>query len=320
MDNIYFRCLNGLGDKLLDAIGLYVFCKVLGCHATIDLNGDVRDFPWGNNRYDEHLFAFSGITLHHGPEPPQTKYIDEYNPSVSLSPYKIYRALCDRGLDHSFESFSQFYVECAKELIRPSPQVLENLPEKLDRAYGIHLRKTDKVRENHCASHENSHDEFDTIIRNLLDTVRTIVETEDNPTFLIVSEDAEWKAHIVEKMHDISAALDKPIDIVDLDDTPLVPYHNARAILDMFALSRCKAIIQGVKYSTFSILAALLGRARIINFSRCLLDDRDCLIYAWNSVIDINGQRQFDAESYEHFTRGCMQFVVREPVVFMQDF
>lgn len=320
MDNIYFKCLNGLGDKLLDAIGIYVFCKVLGCHAQIDLNGDVREFPWGNNRYDEQLFVFSGVTMHHGSEPPQTKYIDHYNPSVSLSPYKVFQALCARGMGHSFETFSHFYAECARELIRPSTVVLDNLSQQLDCAYGIHLRKTDKVRENHCVSHENSFDEFDVIICNLLSTVREIVETEDNPTFLIVSEDPEWKAYIVERMQDISGALHKPINIVELNYEPLSQYHNARAILDMFALSRCKAILQGVKYSTFSILAALLGRGRIINFSRCLTDDRDCLVYAWNSVIDINGQRQFDTEPYNHFTRGCQQFVVREHAPFMQDF
>ena len=73
MDNIYFRCLNGLGDKLLDAIGVYVFCKVLGCHATIDLNGDVRNSWFENlwssckisNIFDEFADMVRGLTYAH---------------------------------------------------------------------------------------------------------------------------------------------------------------------------------------------------------------------------------------------------------------
>ena len=304
---VSFQCLNGLGDKLLDLIGFCVLCQWLDYAPLVELNSHIHTFEWGNNHYDERLFEFSGLTLTRGQG---ANYIDSYNPSVSLSPYKVYAYLQSRVPVPDFETFSRDYVRCAREIIRPVDVVVSALPPGIENAYGIHLRKTDKVKENYCASHENSFDEFETIIHHLLETVREIVATESDPTFIIVSEDEEWKLEIRDKIRAMACETSVDVTILENNYSEGPSYHNFNAVVDMFALSKCKNIIQGVKYSTFSILAALLGNGQLTNFSRCLSDDRDCLIYAWNSVVDINGHKIAEPEPYLHFTRGSLDITL----------
>ena len=67
----------------------------------------------------------------------------------------------------------------------------------------------------------------------------------------------------------------------------------------MFSLSRCKVIIQGVKYSTFSILASLLGNNKLINYSSICESHDTCLIHTWNSVVEINGEKSLDKENLQ---------------------
>jgi hypothetical protein len=305
MDPVSFQCLNGLGDKLLDVIGFYILCRRLNYRPHIEFNRDIHTFDWGNNHYDERLFDFSGLDL---TPSPGTKYIDSYNPSVSLSPYKVYTYLQSRVQLPDFETFSHEYARCAKEIIRPSNTIISAIPAGIENAYGIHLRKTDKVKDNYCASHENSLNEFDIIMKNLLETVGEIIATESEPTFIIVSEEDEWKREIRDKILRMSGG--KTITVLENDYSVGQSYHNFNAVIDMFSLSKCKNILQGVKYSTFSILAALLGNGKLINFSRCLPDDRDCLIYVWNSVVEINGMMILTSEPYQHFTRGSLELVI----------
>jgi hypothetical protein len=306
MTNISLRCLNGLGDKLVDSIGFYVLCKILGYTPYIELNSIVHNFDWGDNRYDERLFHFSCLQL---TDNQCEKYIDSYNPSVSLSPYKVYDYLSSILENfQNFEDFSSYYALSAKEAIQPSEIIISNIPIGIENAYGIHLRKSDKVKKDHCVSHENSIDEFDMIIHHLLNNVREIINEEENPTFLIVSEDRSWKTEISHKILGMSDY--KKIIILENDYSAGGGYDNYNAVLDMFSLSKCKNILQGVKYSTFSILAALLGNNKLINYSHHLPDDKECLIYVWNSVVEINGKKIFETEPYQYFTRGSLQFYI----------
>jgi hypothetical protein len=308
MNEVSFKCLNGLGDKLVDSIGFYVLCKILNFTPYIEFNSSIHNYDWGNNRYDERLFRFPGLQL---TDHNCAKYIDSYNPSVSLSPYKVYEHLSS-NLENfqNFEDFSSYYSQSAKEIIQPSEMILSNIPLGIENAYGIHLRKSDKVKKNHCVSHENSINEFSIIINNLLNDVQEIINEEENPTFFIVSEDHQWKNDISNKIRGMSDH--KKIEMIEIDYSVGDGYDNYSAVLDMFSLSKCKKIFQGVKYSTFSILAALLGNNKLINYSHCLQDDRECLIYVWNSVLEINGKKIFETEPYQYFTRGCLQFSIRD--------
>ena len=67
----------------------------------------------------------------------------------------------------------------------------------------------------------------------------------------------------------------------------------------MFCLSKCKEILQGVKYSTFSILASILGNGKLRNYSNYTNSYNICLIHSWSSVIEINNKKNTDIENHK---------------------
>jgi hypothetical protein len=73
----------------------------------------------------------------------------------------------------------------------------------------------------------------------------------------------------------------------------------------MFSLSRCKEILQGVKYSTFSILASLLGTQKIRNYSYHFDNYKWCLIHGWSSVVEINNQKCYCEKVHSNITDHC---------------
>ena len=142
----------------------------------------------------------------------------------------------------------------------------------------------------------NSINEFDIITNRLLENVEEIISNEDDPKFIVVSEDNAWKIEIINRIKAISMKLSKFVEILDIDYTNDNVYQNLNSVLDMFCLSKCKTILQGVKYSTFSILAALLGNNKLQNYSHHLPNDKMCFIHLWNSVLEINHKYNSDIE------------------------
>jgi hypothetical protein len=151
--------------------------------------------------------------------------------------------------------------------------------------------------------HENSISEFKIIIKKLLDDVKNIIISEEEPTFLIVSEDNNWKLDIQNIITYISKNNNKQIKIIDINYDNNDNYSNYNSVLDMFCLSKCKEILQGVKYSTFSILASLLGNNKIRNYSKYTDSYDICLIHSWSSVLEINNNnKNFDIEHHKKNT------------------
>ena len=143
--------------------------------------------------------------------------------------------------------------------------------------------------------------EFDVITNKILDDLSAIIKSEEAPSFLIVSEDEGWKAEFTEKVRTIAG--DRPIRFITPDYTNNSDYQNFVSILDLFCLSQCKMIFQGVKYSTFSILASLLGAGKLNNYSHCLPHDKECLIHCWKSAIEINGSKNMDINDHRQRAR-----------------
>ena len=56
MVTVKYECMNGLGDKILDSIGVCVICYFLDYTPRIVFNKNVpQTFAWGNNTYDLRL-------------------------------------------------------------------------------------------------------------------------------------------------------------------------------------------------------------------------------------------------------------------------
>ena len=286
---------SGLGDRLLDMIGFYVICKCLGYCPKVFFNNYCNYFDWGSSVYDLRLFDFTGIELIEDVECPY--YIHSPNTSSSLSPYKGWEFVASLLPELSFEDFSNLYHTYAKQVIRPSSIIVSKLPEGLENAYGIHLRRSDKVKEGDIR-HENTTSEFEMITRELIEDIRRIIQKEDEPepVFLIVSEDNQWKDEFHHIVNRIFLENNKTPRFILIDYNSSVHYVNYNGVLDMFCLSRCKAIYQGVKYSTFSMIASLIGNNKLHNYSHITETHDKCLIHTYHSAIEINGGKKVDIE------------------------
>ena len=288
-NNVSITLISGLGDKLLDLIGFVILCKHLNYKSCITFDNNGK-FAWGNNNYDMRLFNFNDIIISND----KCKYyINSPNPSASLSPYKVYEFLQEFVSEITFEQVSNDFVIYAKKIIQPSEFILSKIPNDIESAYGIHLRKSDKVHEDgRDKRHENSVTEFKIIIDKLIEDVTNIINNEKNVKFLIVSEDNNWKSEITNFIIDISNKNNKKIKIIDIDYTNENNYNNYNSVLDMFCLSKCKEILQGVKYSSFSILASILGNNKIRNYAHYTDSYDICLLHNWNSVLEINNNKK----------------------------
>jgi hypothetical protein len=300
-NNVSITLVNGLGDKLLDLIGFFVLCKYLNYKPNIIFSNTVN-FAWGNNNtYDIRLFNFNEITI---ADDKCNFYVNSGNPSSSLCPYKVYEFIKQFLDEVTFEEISNDFVEYSKKIIQPSEIILSKIPNNIEKAYGIHMRKSDKCTDDGDIRHQNTINEFEITTKQLLDDVENIIISEEEPTFLIVSEDNNWKLEIKNIINNISNNTNKQIKILDIDYDNKNNYCNYNSVLDMFCLAKCKEILQGVKYSTFSMLSSLLGNNKIRNYAKYTDSYDVCLIHIWSSVIEINNNKNFDIELHKKITNG----------------
>lgn len=289
--DVVFRCNNsGLGDRLLDTIGFYVICKYLNYNPYLKLNC-AGNPQWGN--YDERLFIFAGLnTL---PCPSQF-YIHSPNSSASLSPYKVYEHVKQFLPQSKFEEIAAEFSSAAKCIIRPSDLISTRFPPGIENSYGIHLRKSDKVSET-GNPHLCTKTDFQLIHSKLIDTIVEIVIQESQPIFFVVSEDKAWRTEIQDLIENKIVVPNRNKAKVLRADYTNDNYENFESVLDMFCLSKCKLILQGVNFSAFSTVAALIGSNKLVNYSHHLNRYRytNCMIHLWPSVIEFNST----AKSYD---------------------
>ena len=140
------------------------------------------------------------------------------------------------------------------------------------------------------------------IMEKLLEDVKNIIEKDTEPKFVVVSEDSNWKLEIINRINNISIETNKKIKIIDINYSNDSNYSNYNSVLDMFCLSKCKEILQGVKYSSFSILASLLGNKKIRNYANYTNSYDICLIHIWSSVLEINNRKNYDIEHHKNIS------------------
>ncbi len=286
----------GLGDKLLDLIGVNVLSKYLNCDLSVIFNSNKRIYDWGENTYDELLFNFNLNAIFTNKSKTSIEIFT--GGSTNISPYILFLFLNNYNIIVNFEVLSNEYENVAKQIL-PSELIAKDIPDGLTNTYGIHLRKTDKVTNEALLFYENTIDQFEIIIKALLDDITTIITTEINPSFLIVSEDNEWKKEFEQKILLIANQLNNPVNIIQINYDVSNNLQGYQSVVDMFCLSKCKRIYQGVKYSTFSILSALIGNVPIVNYSHLLDDYDNCWIHVWKSVLNVNNQKCFDQDIYK---------------------
>jgi hypothetical protein len=320
-------CNNGIGDKLLDIIGFSTYCFLINKKNEFILNDFIKDYNFGmKNYYNTKFFNFNNIVVKNNYiktynnellfvsskfNKKSKKYnisalenkpddyiipdiiinnienVEYYHTVISYSPVNIYKILNNFSLEY----ISRVYVEFA-ENICPSNYIESLIPEGLEKSYGIHLRRTDKIKSNdeykikknaYLHIWSNSLDEYNYIIDKMKEYILNIIKNNNNSSFFVCSEDNEYKIYFQNWIIENGGTI-----ITIKEDESYEKDDEILPIVEMFCLSRCKEIIQGVKYSSYSITSALIGKhKKIINF----LDIDDNFINIFKSVLNINNSR-----------------------------
>jgi hypothetical protein len=286
---LFESCDSGLGDRMMSIIGFCVLCEIINAIPIINFNYIKSVCVWGSNVYDFSNFVFD---INHYDA--KTKYYRKIanHTSIVLSPLKLYKTI-KHIININYIDFSNKYRIIASK-IKPSAQVESYIPNLKD-VYGIHLRRTDKVCLTPEYEHENTVDEFNCIINNLIDDLVELLKNNNNAKLLIVGEDKKWNN---EFKNILNCKYGKNINYVNIVYPEIEINDGFNCILDLFCLSRCKQIYQGVKWSTFSSLAALIGNVDIINYYNILPDHESNFVHTWKSTLKINGN--FDYTEYEN--------------------
>lgn len=297
-----------LGDRLISILGFYVLSKYLNFKTNIaTFITNVK--PNFDDKYDINLFNFSNHLIFNN----DFDLIFRYKEPPSFSPIKVFNFLKKNGINISFEQLSNDYVKYAKQIFKPSPAILYNIPQGLEDVYGIHLRKSDRINDSDDYRHTTLNKEFPLIIENMLNDVKRIIDTESNPKFLIVSEDNEWKLEISNIILEYANKNNKQIELVNINYEIGIYYFNYEAVLDFFCLSRCKEILMGVKYSSFSIMAAIIGNNKLRNYFNYDKENYDnCLIHCFSSMIEINNNKNFDVDYHTRITNHIQDFQIQQ--------
>lgn len=324
-------CNNGIGDKLLDIIGLSTYSFITNQKCEFILNDFIKDYNFGmKNYYDIDFFIFNNIiikntynndnidnkeillvsskfnrnskkynnvSLENKPDDyiipniiiNNENNIEYYFHAISYSPVNI-----NKNLDKfSLEYISEIYNKIA-ENIQPSKYIESLIPNGLNNSYGIHLRRSDKIKSNdeydikkksYLHIWSNSIDEYNYIINKTKEYILNIIKKNNNELFFVCSEDKEYKLYFQNWI------IQNGGNIIRINEELLTENHKNEQILpilELFCLSRCKEIIQGIKYSSYSITAALIGKhKKITNF----LDIDDNFTNIFKSVLNINNSK-----------------------------
>jgi hypothetical protein len=316
MDNnnlIQILSYGGVGDRLCDIIGSYIISKYLGYKLNVlfnPVNGTKHD--WGiNDIFDIRLFDFNTdnikiINNQNDYKNDCKYYIKIGNASSSSSPYNLYKFINNFNKDITFEEIINNYCNYAKEIIKPSKIIEDNIPENLNNSYGIHLRKTDKVNNKiHDMRHLSTIEEFNIMSNALFNDVCNIILTEDNPSFLLTSDENSWKEYFKNQLLNFANDNNRTINFINVNYDNSNTYNNYNAILDLFCLSKCKKIFQDVKYSTFSIIASIIGNNQIINYSHLTEVHRYCLTHLYNPVVNINNSKTYNIDYINEILTAC---------------
>ena len=313
---------NGIGDKLLDLIGFTTYCNIKKLNYSIIFNDIFKKYLFGmENIYNIDLICFNNIKINNNynhdnkdkillldnkfnsndtdkkiiydndpkdyniPDIIKNKLypIIYYTPVITFNPVNIFEKL---NKEYPLKNIMDIFIEIS-ENIHPSEKIELYIPENIKDCYGIHLRRTDKIISNYNYNIKknnnkniwvNSNNEYDIIIEKLKNYILECIKKNIKTNFFICSEDREYKNYFENWIIENNGNIIKIKNIEYNNDESFLP------ILELFCLSKCKEIIQCTKYSSFSVVASLIGNKKLINFS----NEENNLINIFKYMLNFN--------------------------------
>lgn len=256
---------NGIGDR---------FCDILGASVIAEFTNQSMGFQFHNDNercYDRTLFSFEPAADVKG----DVTYINECMRSISLSPPMVCKYL---GLNEVHQVYAAYARNARK--FSPCKEIECSIPDGIENAYGVHLRATDMVNAKGTTENLLTQSEHMKIMNAVLSDIQQVVLREKNPVFFLCSDDAKWKQHIQGIIENFAPGKSTFLDAMSNDTR-----QGAQDFLDLFTLSRCKKIFMTVKYSTFSIMASLIGNVPIQTYAHVADAYEHCFIHFWLPVL-----------------------------------
>ena len=277
---LFIRPVNGLGDKLLDVCGFALLCRLTGHAALVGWAGrrPAESVRWGGGvytrTYDAALVDLSALGVVAVAEPPPEAVELEVTARLGVA-FSAPLLAATLGvpaweLPHLVDA----WTETARR-VRPGPLVQAALPPGLAGCTGVHLRRSDKVRDPakdaFDARHEMTAAECAATMRALMQQVEGDLRWAapyELLRFFVCSDEPDAKARFEAWLAERSRALDRRCEFVEPlpPGQPAVPEGYSAAV-DLFCLSRCRRIYQGSKHSSFSVAAGLIGGCELHNFA-----------------------------------------------------
>ena len=289
----------GFGDRFLDFCSSKCIADALGLNFVYYWEKpefgriyDFSEFSWGNTSFSFHKnIAYDiGLDLHKFITVPTWEvptwdhniipsYLDkplytggtacptrvvnslgyvELSPAFNRFPYDISKIIKGFGL----EWFINQYKKNARDL-KPT-HIEKYIPKNIEECVGIHVRRTDKILVRKCSEEPFAmFPEQENVIHEKL-----LKYAANFNKFLIVGDDPVYIDLYSEEIRKLGG------EVVQ------IKYHSP--FIDFFALSRCKVILQATKYSTFSILASIVGDKELVNFYKT-----GNLLCVWEEVLKV---------------------------------
>lgn len=271
----------GLGDRLLDMVGLYAFSKVTNTTFNITWHQDNPSRSYGIQLLDFSnfdMFRFNNIKLN-----------NHFNKTTGFgtSPYFMMKFLRKNNVTIDPHILVKYYLECAK-LIDFHPLIKKSLPDRMKESVAIHLRRTDKINNSGDMVHETSTNEYERINDRLQQYIDKLVSDKHDTCFYVISDDDDYKNTFISnltKRHPTISVIttsktDLPDDVKHID--------GAFSVFEFYCLSQCRMILQCIKMSTFSTCAALISQVPLVSFMDYT---REWSLLAWKPCIylELNG-------------------------------
>jgi hypothetical protein len=287
LDEFWYESFTGLGDRIIDLIGLKLISDIT--HKTI-INVWRSDHPiWKYDLNSLNLDFLSRIKImpHENIKKLKKKLQLKSNSTAQeMNPFTIARAMKIQ----KWEKLINKYKKIPKE-IKFRDNITQRLPLNIKKATVLHMRKSDKITETET-TFSITKKELDFLLKDLFYYCQKEISNGDK-YFFIASEDFTWKkeiSSIIEKMGGTILTTNyKEID---------------GAILDLAIMANAKKIFQGTNFSTLSIVASMIGNVPLYNFSSNKFYTSS-LLRLWKPFINLH--RPFDLEfvQRDYFSDTC---------------
>lgn len=286
---IYEPAYGRLGDWLLSVVGFAALSRLRGRLPIVQWQR--VDTVHQDGGYATFLFALDEIVMTDQPVGAGIDRYSTFRPGYGFSPFFVRAAAKAANVSASLADVSAAFRRAAWH-VRPSRAVLRALPPGLEAAVGVHLRRSDKVKVLEASGGkmpeevgwEQTPADFDTITRHVRAHLLALLEERPEAAFYLASEDTGWRAEFASFIANASRGRATVLPPASAGEG-----SGFAAAADLFALSRCASVVQGVKHSSFSLAAALVGDVPLVNFGAQVAGWDRNLVRLYAPVVRLHG-------------------------------